>query len=283
MTEIKTLFDKDCPIGHKNSLTSTDVVLPEGPLLVCKQCSHRVSMCSKERYDRTMQTFNTAEGTLPDATSMNRSFTLHSKRLNLIQKTLGLPPESIDILDVGCSSGAFLESARKLNFNIKGVEPAAAATARANGFEVYECALDHQDIPRNYFQVLTLFEVIEHLENPKALLKQCKDLLKPGGLLVINTGNTDSWTQKVMGNRWEYYDIEKHGGHISFFNRHSIQLLAEDLGFKVVALKTRCVKFLERNETTAIKYKSLKVLTELLNVPAQLCGKGHDMLVILQA
>jgi hypothetical protein len=56
MTEIKTLFDKDCPIGHKNSLRSTDVVLAEGPLFVCKQCGHRVSLCSKERYDVTMQT-----------------------------------------------------------------------------------------------------------------------------------------------------------------------------------------------------------------------------------
>jgi len=229
-----------------------------------------------------MQEFNTSEGTLPNSASIDRGFRLHSKRLKLIQNTLGLPAENIYILDIGCSSGNFLKSARKLGFNIEGVEPApaAVATARSYGFKIYEGEIEHKEIPKNYFNVLTLFEVIEHLNNPLLLLKQCKDILKPGGILVIGTGNTDSWTQKVKSNNWEYYDINKHGGHISFFNKSSIRLLAKKAGFEVLSIKTRCVKFFEKNDTTYIQYKLTKILTELLNFPAQLFGKGHDMLII---
>ncbi len=285
MTTERNVFSKDCPIGHINSLVSTNIILPEGSLLICEQCGHMVSVCSKERYNLTIQQFDTAEGTLPNTASINRSFVLHSKRLRLIQKILKLPAESVYILDVGCSSGSFLKSARKLGFNVEGVEPApaAVATARSHGFNVYEGGAEHKDIPKNYFNALTLFEVIEHLNNPKQLLQQCKDILKPGGILMIGTGNTDSWTQKIKGNKWEYYDIDKHGNHISFFNPYSIKLLAENVGFKVISVKTRNVRFFEKNETTNIQYKLAKILAELLNFPAQLVGKGHDMLAILQA
>lgn len=278
------IFSKDCPIGHINSLISTNIILPEGALSVCQKCGHMVSACAKERYEFSMREFDTAEGTMPNSASADRGFRLHAKRLKLIQKALQLPAESIYILDVGCSSGTFLKSARKLNFNIEGVEPAkaAVATARQSGFKVYEGELGHKDIPKNHFNALTLFEVIEHLNDPRQLLQQCKEILKPGGILVIGTGNTDSWTQKIMGNRWEYYDIAKHGGHISFFNTNSIKLLAEDTGFEVVSIKTRCVKFFEKNETSNIQYKLTKVFTELLNIPAQVAGKGHDMLIVLQ-
>ncbi len=281
----ESFFSKDCPIGHLNSLVSTNIVLPEGPLLSCKECGQMLSVCSKERYNQTMKEFNTSEGTLPNAESASRSFKLHAKRLKLIQKKLKLPVEDIKILDVGCSSGSFLKSARKLQFKIEGFEPApaAAATARANGFKVYENGLENAEIPRNYFKVLTVFEVIEHLHNPRQFLEQCKSLLVPGGILLINTGNTDSWTQKVLGSMWEYYDMEKHGGHISFFNPYSIRVLAESLGFKVLNIQTRCVKLFEKSEATAgIKYKLLKILNELLNFPAQRFNKGHDMLAILQ-
>ncbi|EKD45329.1 MAG: hypothetical protein ACD_69C00340G0001 [uncultured bacterium] len=279
-----SIFSQDCPVGHISSLVSTNIILPEGPLLSCKQCSHMVSSCTKGRYNFTMQQFNTHEGTLPNAATANRGFRLHSKRLKLIQKILKLPAENIHILDIGCSSGSFLKAARKLGFNIEGVEPApaAAATAKNYGFKIYESVAESKNIPKDYFNALTMFEVIEHLDNPKHILKQCKNILKPGGILIIGTGNTDSWTQRFMGAKWEYYDINKHGGHISFFNPYSIKLLADDVGFKVISIGTRNVKFLEKNETINIRYRLTKILTELLNFPAQLIGKGHDMLVVLQ-
>ncbi len=216
---VEGFFSKDCPIGHLNSLFPTNVVLLEGPLLECSACGQMVSVCSKKRYHESMQEFNTSEGTLPNEASIHRSFKLHAKRLSLIQNLLKLAAKDIKILDVGCSSGAFLESARRMHFKIEGFEPApaAAATARSAGFTVYEGSLENPEIPRNYFNVLTIFEVIEHLFNPKQFLERCKSLLAPGGILLINTGNTDSWTQNLLGSAWEYYDIDKHGGHISFF------------------------------------------------------------------
>ncbi len=49
--------------------------------------------------------------------------------------------------------------------------------------------------------------------------------------MVIKTANTDIWTVKALKGKWHYFNISKHGGHISFFNKKSISLLAQEAGF----------------------------------------------------
>lgn len=278
----ENIFNVDCPIGHANELTKTNIKLPEGHLSVCKKCGHLVSSCSISKYNKTMQQFNCVSGTLPKGKSKSRAFKLHAKRLNKIKQILNKPANKIKLLDLGCSSGAFLNSARALNFDVEGVEPAklAAETAIQNGLKVHIGTLNELKLPYNSYDVITMFEVIEHLQNPQQVLFDAKKLLKPGGLIIIGTANTDSWTNKFMKNRWEYYDLQKHGGHISFFNTNSIKLLTENIGFSVLEIKTRCVKFFERNEIPKPIYKFFKIFTELCNIPAQWFNKGHDMLVI---
>lgn len=282
--ELTRIFDINCPLGHNDTLEPTKIILPEGPLYTCKECGQLVSSCSTTRYDKTMQQFNSVNGTLPSSKSKSRAFKLHAKRLNKIKAILNKPASDIKLLDLGCSSGAFLNSARTLNFNAEGIEPAklAAETAIQNGLKVHIGTIQELDLPKQSFDVITMFEVIEHLQDPTPVLREARELLKPNGIMVIGTANTDSWTNKVMKNRWEYYDLQKHGGHISFFNTNSIRLVAENIGFNIVEIKTRCVKFFERNEVPKPLYKAFKIVAELCNMPAQFFNKGHDMLAVLQ-
>ena len=74
MTVTNNIFSNDCPIGHSKELINTGIKLPEGPLLICRECGHMVSSCSQKRYDLTMKQFDTAVGTLPNVKSVNRSF-----------------------------------------------------------------------------------------------------------------------------------------------------------------------------------------------------------------
>lgn len=85
-----------------------------------------------------------------------------------------------------------------------------------------------------------------------------------------------------MGARWEYLDIAKHGGHVSFFSPGSIASLAQRGGFSVAAVHTRGVRFCEKGDCATPVYRIAKLAGELLNIFAAMLGKGHDMAVYLK-
>ena len=78
--------------------------------------------------------------------------------------------------------------------------------------------------------------------------------MEPGGLLVLSTGNTASWTATSMKARWDYFQIAKDAGHVSFYNPRSLGRLAERSGFGVAHLETSRVRFHEKSETPALRY-----------------------------
>jgi hypothetical protein len=85
-----------------------------------------------------------------------------------------------------------------------------------------------------------------------------------------------------MAGDWEYFDMAKHGGHVSFFNPISVRMLAERTGFEISDLRTRNVRFCGRARTGTLRYRVAKIAGEALNGFARLLGKGHDMLVIMR-
>jgi SAM-dependent methyltransferase len=115
-----------------------------------------------------------------------------------------------------------------------------------------------------------------------ALLKECKRNLRPGGIMLISTGNAASWTARVMKERWDYFQTRKDAGHISFFNPHSVGLLAKRAGFELAAVSTSRVRFAEKGDLPAPVYAAAKLAAEALALPARLCGHGHDMLAYLR-
>lgn len=262
----------------------TDYVLPEGNLLRCTQCGQLISQCTEERYWQSMKEFDAPQGTLPNSRSLEKRFRRSKKFLGQIARLLDEAPSNIRLLDVGCSSGAFLSHAVTQGFRAEGVEPAAGpvATAQAAGLTVRQGLLQDMAYADSQFDAVTLFEVIEHLQDPHALLDECRRILRPGGILVIGTGNTASWSMAAMGGEWEYLQIDKHGGHVSFFNPRSIELLARRSGFSVAAVRTRGVCFCNQGSYVRPVYRLAKVAGEMLNIFAAGLDKGHDMAVYLR-
>jgi 2-polyprenyl-3-methyl-5-hydroxy-6-metoxy-1,4-benzoquinol methylase len=273
-----------CPVGCTGRLAPTDVVLPEGPLLRCSACGQLMSQVSAARYWASMARFDRAEFNQPSAGELARRFAVASRRLRRIAALLGRAPQAIRLLDVGCSRGQFIEAAGRLGFHAEGVEPAPqiAAAARAQGLAVHTGLLENQRIPDASFAAVTLFEVIEHLGEPAPLLRECWRILEPGGLLVLSTGNAASWTAQAMKERWDYFHIATDAGHVSFYNPHSLRVLAARCGYRVERIETARVKFHERRDVPRALYTLGKIVAELLNYPARLAGAGHDMLAYLR-
>ena len=170
-------------------------------------------------------------------------------------------------------------------FTAHGVETskAAAEKCKTDGFDVKHGLLEEFKLPSNSYDIITMYEVIEHLLDPTILLQECHRLLKPNGLLFISTGNTDSWTAKILREKWDYFDLQINGyGHISFFNPTSLTKLTQTIGFKTEAIETRRVKLFSENNTDSLKNKILKIAQELLAPLAKFFKKGHDMTVVLR-
>jgi SAM-dependent methyltransferase len=273
-----------CPVGCHAPLAATSYRLPEGPLRRCSGCGQLISAVDEPRYWDTMASFNAPGFNQPPAHEIERRRSVASRRLNTISRLLNNAPAETRVVDIGCSRGQFVGFAAAAGFQAEGVEPAPdiATAARALGLNVRTGLLEEQHFADATFDAASLFEVVEHLREPLPLLNECRRILKPGGVLLISTGNAASWTVAAMGARWDYFHIEKDGGHISFFNPQSLATLARNAGFSVERIETARVKFHEKGEVSAARYVLGKLAAELLNLPARLAGRGHDMLAYLR-
>jgi SAM-dependent methyltransferase len=135
------------------------------------------------------------------------------------------------LLDVGCAFGYTLAVARERGWEVTGVEAAAAVrerTARELGVRV-EPDLLAAHFPAGSFDAVTLWDVIEHLPDPRAALLEVARLLAPGGVCSVVTPDGGSMAARLLGARWE--ERQKMPEHIFFFDRPSLSALLRSCGF----------------------------------------------------
>src|SRR5439155_7104067 len=111
------------------------------------------------------------------------------------------------LLDVGCHIGIFLDVARRAGWETYGVELSrwSADRARARGLRVVDGTLETAGFEAGSFDVITMWDVIEHLADPFTELQRAAKLLRPGGLLALSTMNVDAWFPRLLGRRWPWY------------------------------------------------------------------------------
>jgi SAM-dependent methyltransferase len=140
------------------------------------------------------------------------------------------------LLDVGCGRGEFLRVARDRGWQCFGVEisPQASDEARRKGLDVATGRFEDVDYPDSFFDVVTIYHVLEHLHDPREALSKAYQLLKSGGLLVVAVPNFDSLQAGLFRQRWYHLDAPRHLYH---FAPHTLKMLLHETGFKV--LETR--------------------------------------------
>lgn len=140
------------------------------------------------------------------------------------------------LLDVGCATGLFMQKAQQFGFNVYGFDVSAYATRIAQKRHPGRVKLTTVSEARyqlKYFDVITLFDVIEHLQDPRQDLKNLKKFLKPDGMLVINTGDASSLLAHLQGKSWHYFSPPQ---HLFFFSRSTLTTLLQQAGFEVLAI-----------------------------------------------
>ena len=113
------------------------------------------------------------------------------------------------ILDVGCAAGFFLDEARRAGWSTRGVEVSEYASARARellGLDVVTSSFLDAPLGGEQFDVVTFFNVFEHLPNPRGIEARLARLVPPGGLVLLETWNAESLAARAFGARWHQWD-----------------------------------------------------------------------------
>lgn len=122
------------------------------------------------------------------------------------------------LLDVGCGGGVFLERMRDFGWQVTGLELAADVAQRVQrrtGIPIHVGTLPHPQLRPASFDAVTMWHVLEHVPNPRGLLRDAAELLRPRGLLVIEVPNIESETFAEFGPQWYGLELPRHFQHFA--------------------------------------------------------------------
>jgi SAM-dependent methyltransferase len=157
--------------------------------------------------DLIISGYSDAEDPLFAAQNDNR-IKAFRRTLKGVVRRLKLDPKGKRVLDVGCAGGAFLVAAREMGFDPHGVEPSRWMSdfgRRTYDLDIKAGILEAGMFPDHSFDVITLWDVIEHLPDPHDTLTLIHRLLKPNGLLLVNYPDIASIAARVLGKRWPFW------------------------------------------------------------------------------
>lgn len=142
------------------------------------------------------------------------------------------------LLDIGCGTGDFLVSARERGWQVKGIElvdRAAKIARERRDLDVKTGSIDDLEIPPESYQLVTMWDVLEHLPSPRRALQMIHDLLENNGLLVFSIPNLKSFDRYLFGGSWIGWDVPR---HLHLFDAKNIDQLCEISGFRKIEEKT---------------------------------------------
>jgi SAM-dependent methyltransferase len=155
--------------------------------------------------------------------------------VKLLRDLTGHRP-GLKLLELGSAYGFFLDEATQY-FECTGVEVsrAAAEHARRRGHQVINDILTEQLLPEiGTVDVVAMFDVVEHLPDPAATFELIDRCLNPGGIVVLTTGDVESFSARVFGKRWRLMTPPQ---HTFFFSPRTLRTLFEKLGYRIETVR----------------------------------------------
>jgi len=241
MTNLNDKFEKVncvlCGADHTNTLLIKD----DYNIEKCKNCSLVYINPRPTKEELTNLYSNDDFSDIDDATQKSILKKLRTG-LDLIHQYCSGPGE---ILDIGCSTGYFLNFARDFGWKTLGIDVNQNVIEYAKkkfNLDVKAGELEESNFPDNQFDAVTLFDVIEHLPNPLLTLKEVYRIVKPNGIVLLTTPNIDGIFPKLTYflfaktiGAWEHPTPP---GHLYQFSRRTIRRILENANLKVLFIKS---------------------------------------------
>ncbi len=141
----------------------------------------------------------------------------------------GWVPKKVCVLDIGCGFGETLGYHKARGCEVYGVEADENIRRVADkfGFNVHVGLFDPRLYKRDFFDYVTTDQVIEHMTDPVEALRGMAQVLKPGGLAILSTPNSNGWGSRVFGSKWINWHVPY---HCQFFSEKSMKIAAEKAG-----------------------------------------------------
>lgn len=164
----------------------------------------------------------------------------HAMRCKSFSKALHsvtslVPGPGARILDIGTAGGAFLEAATEYGYEAHGLEPSRylVESGLKRGLNIQQGTIQRHSFEPNSFDMITLWDVLEHLAEPRRDLAAVRPLLKKNGVLLINYPDIGTLQAKLAGSRfWWLLSV-----HLTHFSRASIEAICKRTGFEVIKFK----------------------------------------------
>lgn len=175
------------------------------------------------------------------------------------------------LLDIGCSSGGFLSTMMGSSWTLFGIEMEASTAIQARAKTDADISIgDVLNAPfaSASFDVITCFDVLEHVYDPRAFLERVVDWLKPGGVFFTILPNIDSWESRLFRSYWYGLELPR---HISHFSPRSLRHLMTSVGLREISIKTWPTTYVEQS----LDYLRSALLQKLGISPSPSANEGQ--------
>lgn len=141
------------------------------------------------------------------------------------------------VLDIGTSTGTMLDVFKEAGWETWGVEPSeSSVVAKEKGHKITRGFFEDASLPKNYFDLVIMNHVLEHVKDPVMIMKKIYSLLKKGGLVYIDVPNAGGVSSKVLGDHWPYKLPEE---HLQQFTRQNLSEVFKKANFEVIHFESR--------------------------------------------
>lgn len=167
---------------------------------------------------------------------LEKEYEIKKNSISRLVKIEKLAPQKGRLLDIGCAAGFFLQEASQRGWDTTGLDVSPLATAYAReklGLNALTGTFENITLPENHFDVVTAWDVIEHVLDPGKFVKKAFAILKPGGLLMLGTPNVGSLASRLRKEKWIHLRPPE---HIFFYDPASLEKLLL-LAFQSVAVE----------------------------------------------
>jgi len=213
-------------IDLKNYLSASGGIMGVNRIVKCNQCG-LVYVNPQLQADSVIDAYSNSTDELYVSQAKGREITF-KKCLNLVEKHA---PQKGKILDIGCAAGFFIKVAKENGWNIHGVEVSkwlAEYGKKELGLNIFAGTLAEAKYQDSMFDVITMWDVLEHTPDPTTVLAEVNRILKKDGVLFINWPDEGSVLTKLAGKKWWFYL----SNHMYYFTDKTLADMLKKAGFQ---------------------------------------------------